>query len=291
MTKSGKNRITSIAMILVFFIGLAIMLYPTISNFVNHKAQSTAITNYSANLEEIDYELTNSLWEQADDYNKRLYATSGAFFEPALVSGYNDTLKVGDSNVMGLVTIPDINVELPVYHGTSDSVLVSGAGHLEGSSLPVGGENTHSVIMAHRGLPSSRLFTDLDKIEEGDIFYITVLNQTLTYVVDQILIVEPTQTDALQIVAGKDYCTLLTCTPYGINTHRLLVRGIRVMSEEEAEKIVFAVRSNAVKIDPLLVAPFIGVPLLIIAFTVVFAIDIAKQNKRKAKSKGGKTGE
>lgn len=285
MAKSKKNKITSIAMVLLFFAGLAIMLYPTISNIINRRAQSTAIVNYATTLEEVDYELTNMLWGQADDYNRRLFNTNGAFFEPKLVSGYEDTLKVGDSNVMGFVTIPKISVELPIYHGTDDSVLVSGAGHLEGSSLPVGGESTHSVIMAHRGLPSSRLFTDLDKIEEGDIFYITVLNQTLTYVVDQILIVEPTQTDALQIEADKDYCTLLTCTPYGINTHRLLVRGVRVISEEEAEKVVLAVRSNAVLIDPLLVAPFIAVPLLVMAFAGVFFMDTRKQKRRRIKDK------
>lgn len=267
-------------MVLVFFIGLAILLYPAISNFVNRKAQSTAIVNYSANLDDSNEDLKLKLLEEAEDYNNRLYTTSGSFFKPDLVSGYWDTLKLGDSDVIGFVTIPRIDVQLPIYHGTSDSVLVSGAGHLEGTSLPIGGENTHSVIMAHRGLPSSKLFTDLDKMEYGDIFTLTVLGEELTYVVDSVVVIEPTQTDALQIETGKDYCTLLTCTPYGINTHRLLVRGIRVMSEEEAEIVMSAVRSNAVKVDPLLVAPFIAVPLLIVSFTIVFLIDSRKSKKK-----------
>lgn len=287
MAKSSKRNsiITSIAMVSIFLIGLAILLYPAISNFVNQRAQSTAIVNYSTNLDESGEDKKQELWQQAEDYNNRLYKTSGAFFKPSLVSGYWDTLKLGDSDVIGFVTIPRIDVQLPIYHGTDDSVLVSGAGHLEGTSLPIGGVNTHSVIMAHRGLPSSKLFTDLDKMEYGDVFTLTVLGEELTYVVDSVVVIEPTQTDSLQIETGKDYCTLLTCTPYGINTHRLLVRGIRVMSEEEAEVVMSAVRSNAVQVDPLLVAPFIAVPLLVIAFALVFFIDSKKSKKRKTNVK------
>lgn len=287
MAKSSKRNsiITSIAMGLIFLIGLAILLYPTISNFVNQRAQSTAIVDYTTYLDESTEDKKQELWQQAEDYNNRLYKTSGSFFKPSLVSGYWDTLKLGDSDVIGFVTIPRIDVKLPIYHGTDDSVLVSGAGHLEGTSLPIGGVNTHSVIMAHRGLPSSKLFTDLDKMEYGDIFTLTVLGEELTYVVDSVVVIEPTQTDSLQIETGKDYCTLLTCTPYGINTHRLLVRGIRVMSEEEAEVVMSAVRSNAVQVDPLLVAPFIAVPLLVIAFALVFFIDSKKSKKRKTNVK------
>ncbi len=283
MAKVNKSKIASIAMIALFLIGLAIFLYPTISNFVNHKAQSTAVMTYTEIIDLSGQQKIDELKTQAEDYNQRLYSTSGAFFNPNLVPGYYDTLNVDDSSVMGIVKIPSIDVELPIYHGTSDAVLVSGAGHLEGTSLPIGGENTHSVIMAHRGLPSSKLFTNLDKLEYGDIFTITILGEELTYVVDSVVVVEPDQTDLLQITPGKDYCTLLTCTPYGINTHRLLVRGVRVMTVEEAEAM--AVRSNAVKIDPLLVAPFVGIPLIIVAFVLVFVVDYLRYGKNKRKNK------
>lgn len=283
MAKVNKSKIASIAMIALFLIGLAIFLYPTISNFINHKAQSTAVMTYTEIIDLSGQQKIDELKTQAEDYNQRLYSTSGAFFNPNLVPGYYDTLNVDDSSVMGIVKIPSIDVELPIYHGTSDAVLVSGAGHLEGTSLPIGGENTHSVIMAHRGLPSSKLFTNLDKLEYGDIFTITILGEELTYVVDSVVVVEPDQTDLLQITPGKDYCTLLTCTPYGINTHRLLVRGVRVMTAEEAEAM--AVRSNAVKIDPLLVAPFVGIPLIIVAFVLVFVVDYLRYGKNKRKNK------
>lgn len=283
MAKVNKSKIASIAMIALFLVGLAIFLYPTISNFVNHKAQSTAVMTYTEIIDLSGQQKIDELKTQAEDYNQRLYSTSGAFFNPNLVPGYYDTLNVDDSSVMGIVKIPSIDVELPIYHGTSDAVLVSGAGHLEGTSLPIGGENTHSVIMAHRGLPSSKLFTNLDKLEYGDIFTITILGEELTYVVDSVVVVEPDQTDLLQITPGKDYCTLLTCTPYGINTHRLLVRGVRVMTVEEAEAM--AVRSNAVKIDPLLVAPFVGIPLIIVAFVLVFVVDYLRYGKNKRKNK------
>ena len=189
------------------------MLYPTVSDYVNQKNQSRAVASYSEeveNLSDVDYQ---AYFDAADDYNRRLAETPDAFYRPEEVSGYTDTLDVSGTGIMGYITISKIGVELPIYHGTSDGVLQVAAGHLEGSSLPVGGAGTHAVISAHRGLPSAKLFTNLDELEVGDTFTITVLDRVLTYEVDQISIVLPTETDLLQPVEGKDYVTLMTCNP------------------------------------------------------------------------------
>ena len=192
---------------------------------------------------------------------------------------YSKKLRVDDSGVMAIVSIPKIQVELPVYHGTSDEVLQSSIGHIEGSSLPVGGKNSHCLISGHRGLPSARLFTDLDQMKEGDYWTITVLNKTLTYEADQIRIVEPEDISTLRIEEGKDLCTLITCTPYGVNTHRLLVRGHRTANRDGMDNL-----ADAERIDPKIVALFISVIILLIMFAG-FVLKTAKRKKRTVKDK------
>ena len=273
-----KNRST-IILILIFLVGLSVMLYPTVSDYVNQKNQSRAVASYSEeveNLSDVDYQ---AYFDAADDYNRRLAETPDAFYRPEEVSGYADTLDVSGTGIMGYITIPKIGVELPVYHGTSDGVLQVAAGHLEGSSLPVGGAGTHAVISAHRGLPSAKLFTNLDELEVGDTFTITVLDRVLTYEVDQISIVLPTETDLLQPVEGKDYVTLMTCTPYGINTHRLLVRGKRIENAENQKHI--RVTADALRIEPIIVAPALAVPMLLVMLVVMLAVPHLRKRKNQ----------
>lgn len=273
-----KNR-SNIILILIFLVGLSVMLYPTVSDYVNQKNQSRAVASYSEeveNLSDVDYQ---AYFDAADDYNRRLAETPDAFYRPEEVSGYTDTLDVSGTGIMGYITIPKIGVELPVYHGTSDGVLQVAAGHLEGSSLPVGGAGTHAVISAHRGLPSAKLFTNLDELEVGDTFTITVLDRVLTYEVDQISIVLPTETDLLQPVEGKDYVTLMTCTPYGINTHRLLVRGKRIENAENQKHI--RVTADALRIEPIIVAPALAVPMLLVLLVVMLAVPHLRKRKNQ----------
>ena len=273
-----KNR-SSIILILIFLVGLSVMLYPTVSDYINQKNQSRAVASYSEeveNLSDVDYQ---AYFDAADDYNRRLAETPDAFYRPEEVSGYTDTLDVSGTGIMGYITISKIGVELPVYHGTSDGVLQVAAGHLEGSSLPVGGAGTHAVISAHRGLPSAKLFTNLDELEAGDTFTITVLDRVLTYEVDQISIVLPTETDLLQPVEGKDYVTLMTCTPYGINTHRLLVRGKRIENAENQKHI--RVTADALRIEPIIVAPALAVPMLLVVLVVMLAVPHLRKRKNQ----------
>ena len=256
-----KNRST-IILILIFLVGLSVMLYPTVSDYVNQRHQSRALASYDETVNEMSDADYTAYFEAADAYNQRLAATPNSFFTPEQVSGYDETLDVSGTGIMGYITIPRIGVELPVYHGTSDGVLQVAAGHLEGTSLPVGGASTHAVISAHRGLPSAKLFTNLDQLEVGDTFTITVLDRVLTYEVDKISIVLPTETDELKIAEGKDYVTLMTCTPYGINTHRLLVRGRRVETPDQYKHL--RVTAEALKIEPIIVAPIMALPMLLI---------------------------
>ena len=273
-----KNR-SNIILILIFLVGLSVMLYPTVSDYINQKNQSRAVASYSEeveNLSDVDYQ---AYFDAADDYNRRLAETPDAFYRPEEVSGYTDTLDVSGTGIMGYITISKIGVELPVYHGTSDGVLQVAAGHLEGSSLPVGGAGTHAVISAHCGLPSAKLFTNLDELEVGDTFTITVLDRVLTYEVDQISIVLPTETDLLQPVEGKDYVTLMTCTPYGINTHRLLVRGKRIENAENQKHI--RVTADALRIEPIIVAPALAVPMLLVLLVVMLAVPHLRKRKNQ----------
>ena len=257
-----RNRKIVIMLTLGFLVGISLLLYPAISDFWNSKTQTRAITNYEAVLQYLEPEDYTALFEQAYDYNRQLAEMEiNPLLYPEHVPGYYEILSMTDFGMMGYLKIDRIGVELPIYHGTSSAVLGYGVGHLEGSSLPVGGESTHSVLSAHRGLPSAKLFTDLDRVELGDTFQIIVLDQILTYQVDQIKIVTPSEFEDLMIVEGMDYCTLLTCTPYGINTHRLLVRGIRI--ETILEKPAIYVSNDAFRIEPALVMPLVAAPMVL----------------------------
>ena len=257
-----SRRMIAILLTLGFLMGVCILLYPAFSEFWNSKTQSHAITNYESVLENLKPEDYTAIFEQAHTYNRALYETTFPLLHYDQVPGYYDTLRLAESDMIGYVKIDRIGVELPIYHGTSEKVLSKGVGHLEGSSLPVGGENTHCVMSAHRGLPNAKLFTDLDRLEKGDTFQIIVLDQVLTYQVDFIKIIEPTEISDLQIIEGGGYCTLFTCTPYGINTHRLLVRGVRI--ETIKEKPVIYVSNEAFQLEPLLVTPAVAAPMLLV---------------------------
>ncbi len=273
-----KKHFFSIVILIMFIVGLSVLLYPAISEYINSKHASRVISEYNEKLSDSSESELNELFAEAENYNKRIRDNPSAFFEPSLIDGYEDVLDITGTGIMGYIDIDKINVELPIYHGIRKEVLQIGAGHLTGTSLPVGGESTHCVLSGHRGLPSARLFTDLDELEIGDTFTINVLDRRFTYEVDQIKTVLPEEYDDLRIVDGKDYCTLLTCTPYGINTHRLLVRGVRIENDENKEFGVF-VRNEAFRIDPLIVAPIAAVPLLVITFTLIFISD--KRNRKK----------
>ena len=273
---------TVIFLTLGFLVGVSVLLYPAFSNYWNSKTQSRAIVNYESVLEYLEPEDYSAVFQSAYDYNDALREVDFPLRDFEQVPGYYETLKIEGTNIIGYVKIDKIGVELPIYHGTSDEVLNIGIGHLEGSSLPVGGESTHSVMSAHRGLPSAKLFTDLDRLEFGDTFQIRVLDQVLTYQVDQVKVITPREIDDLQIVEGKDYCTLFTCTPYGINTHRLLVRGVRI--ETITEKPVIYVANEAFRIEPLLVTPAVAAPMVL-----VFLIHLMVKYREPPKKKEGES--
>ena len=282
-----KKHRTAILLTLGFLVGICILLYPAVSDYWNSKTQSRAITNYESVLDNLNTEDYSAIFEQAYAYNKALYETNYPLMDYEDVPGYYNTLSLTENQMIGYLKIDRISLELPIYHGTSDEVLNKGVGHLQGTSLPVGGENTHCVMSAHRGLPSSKLFTDLDRMEIGDTFQIIVLDQVLTYQVDFIKVIEPTDVTDLQIIDGGDYCTLFTCTPYGINTHRLLVRGIRI--ETIKEKPVLYVANEAFRIEPLLVTPAVAAPMLLVMLVhlMVKYREPPKNTQRKKKEEGG----
>ena len=262
MKKKKGNSITFI-LILVLLAGLSLLLYPSVSDYWNSFHQTQAIASYAENVATMDQARYDALWEDAKAYNAFLLGRSNAYLlSEAQRAQYEELLDVSGLGVMGYIEIPSIGCSLPIYHGTEESVLQIAVGHLDWTSLPVGGASTHCVLSGHRGLPSAKLFTNLDKLVEGDVFMLRVLDEVLTYEVDQILIVEPQEVAALQIVEGKDYCTLVTCTPYGVNTHRLLVRGHRIENIEEAKAV--RITADAIQIEPLLVAPIVAIPMLLL---------------------------
>lgn len=225
----------------------------------------------------MDSEDLEARLEEARNYNSRLSVKGVRFLlTEEEMAEYESLLDVSGTGIMGYVQIPNINVSLPVYHGTDEAVLQIAVGHIAGTSLPIGGENTHSVLSGHRGLPSSKLFTDLDQLTEGDVFTVTVLNETVTYQVDQIRIVLPEEVSDLQIVPGEDYCTLVTCTPYGINTHRMLVRGHRIENIKEA----IAVEAEAARVHPYLVIPAVGIPIVFVLLVVMLIYYHFKKPKK-----------
>ena len=259
-----KSKI-GLLLVLMLFVGVCGLLYPAVSQYWNTKTQSRAVANYQDILASIKPEDYTVHFDAAHLYNKELGALKSPLTDYDQLTGYEETLNISGTGVMGFITIPKIGIELPIYHSIRSEVLNIACGHLEGTSLPVGGENTHCVLSAHRGLPHAKLFTDLDKMELGDIFQITVLNQTLTYQVEQIKVVRPDEIDDIQLIDGKDICTLLTCTPYGINSHRLLVRGTRI---ENAAPALY-VTSNAYRIDSLVATPIVATPILLVLLIIL----------------------
>lgn len=273
-----KKHLINALLILIFLIGLSLLLYPTVSDWWNSLHQTRAIANYSETVASLGSSIYEEILTSAEEYNAAL-AQKGTHWvlSDEELEEYESQLNVAGNGVMGYIEIPKINVSLQIYHGTDASVLQIAVGHIEGSSLPVGGESSHSVLSGHRGLPSAKLFTNLDQLEVGDIFMIQVLNETLTYEVDQILIVLPYELDALGIAEGEDYCTLVTCTPYGVNSHRLLVRGHRIENLEEAAAQI-RITAEAVQIEPLIVAPIVAVPMLIL---LVIWVSVTGKRKKK----------
>lgn len=279
-----KRYVSTAVIAAAFFVGISLLLYPVISEYINAKHQSKAIASYDetvSHMSEADYD---KIFAKARAYNDALARTEGAFYQPERVSGYLEALDITGTGIMGYVTIDKIGVELPVYHTVETDVLQSAVGHLPGTSLPIGGEGTHAVLSGHRGLPSARLFTDLNKLEPGDLFTITVLNRVVMYRVDQVKIVEPTDVTDLQLVPGKDYCTLFTCTPYGINSHRLLVRGVRVETPEDAAPRYIA--NEAYRIDPLIVTPAVAAPMLLGIVVVMLIKSRRSALKQKLRREG-----
>lgn len=276
-----KNKLTTILLILALFAGLSLLLYPTVSDYWNSLHASQAVADYAENVRNLEAEKYEQVLQDAKSYNQMLpYEQTTFALSEEEKEAYDALLDISGTGVMGYIEIPTVNISLPVYHGTEDAVLQIAVGHLEWSSLPVGGESTHCVLSGHRGLPSAKLFTNLDKLVVGDKFVMRVLDEVLTYEVDQILIVEPTDVSTLIIEAGKDLCTLVTCTPYGINSHRLLVRGHRIENQEEAQAI--RVTSDAIQIEPLIVAPAVALPMLLVLLMILLV------SGGKTKSAGGK---
>ena len=270
-----KNNRSTILLILILLIGLSLMLYPSFADWWNSFHSSRAIASYEEQVANIDDAQYEELWDAAWDYNQSLLHRPNDFLlSDEQQEIYKSLLDIGGNGIMGYIEIPMIDVMLPIYHGTKESVLQIAVGHLDWTSLPVGGAGSHCVVSGHRGLPSARLFTDLDKLKVGDVFMLHVLNEILTYEIDQILIVEPQDTDPLLIEPGKDLCTMITCTPYGINSHRMLVRGHRIESQEEAK--VIRITADALRIEPLMVAPFVAVPILLVLLIILL---LPKQKK------------
>ena len=266
--KKKNNNWTTVFLVLLLLAGVSLLLYPSLSDYWNSMHQTRAIASYAETVSQLDTAQYDEMWKAAQDYNRSLAQRETAFaLTDEQKAAYESLLDVSGLGAMGYIEIPEIDCSLPIYHGTEESVLQVAVGHLEWSSLPVGGEGTHCVLSGHRGLPSAKLFTNLDRLVEGDTFVVRVLDEALTYEVDQILIVEPEDVTALQIEPGKDLCTLVTCTPYGINSHRLLVRGHRVETAqaEEAVRLV----SDGIRIEPLLVAPVVALPMLLALLLVL----------------------
>lgn len=263
-----KKHGSTIILFFILLMGLSLMLYPSFADWWNSFHQSRAVATYSEQVANLDDDQYATLWSAAWDYNRSLTERVNSFIlDDEQKQAYENLLNIGGNSIMGYIEIPSIKVVLPIYHGTNEAVLQIAVGHLDWTSLPVGGESSHCVLSGHRGLPSARLFTDIDQMVVGDIFTMRVLDEILTYQVDQIRIVEPHITDDLLIREGEDYCTLVTCTPYGINSHRLLVRGTRIANLEEVR--IARVTADAMQIDPMLVAPLVAAPILLILFIYI----------------------
>ncbi len=274
-----KKHFSTILLCVFLLAGVGLLLYPTVSNWWNSRTQSKAIADYDHLVEAMDEETYNRILNAAKEYNIKLKQENTRIhtLTKEEEKEYNSILDLSGNGIMGTVTIPVINVELPIYHGTTDSVLAVAIGHIPGSSMPIGGSGTHSVLSGHRGLPSARLFTDIDKLAPGDTFELRVLNELATYEVDQIRVVLPYEISELEIKLGEDQCTLVTCTPYGINTHRLLVRGHRIANDDTRVHIT----ADAVQIEPMIIAPIVAAPIIIFLLILVFVNSGKEKNSNK----------
>lgn len=282
MNKKFKKYIPNIIFGIIFIVGICVFLYPSVSNYINSKNQSKAIKNYDEALSSLTEEDYTKYWQAAYEYNEALAQKRMNFtLSDEELAEYNSILDPTGTGVIGTIEIENIGVNLPIYHGTTESVLQVGIGHLEGTSFPTGTASTHAVLSGHRGLPSAKLFTDLDQMIEGDTFLLHILDKTFAYTVDQIKIVLPEETQDLAIVDDKEYVTLVTCTPYGVNTHRMLVRAKRVDYNEETKLIVPA---DATRYNSMMIAPFIGAPLLLVAFIIFLVMTSRPKKPKKAKA-------
>ena len=273
-----KKHLSTILLVVIILAGLSLLLYPSFSNYWNERHQSVAIQSYGEQVAQMDNSAAQQLLQQARAYNRTLLDRENRFvLSDAEAAQYEGLLDVTGTGIMGYVEIPSLDCMLPIYHGTDEAVLQIAVGHIAGSSLPVGGEGTHCVISGHRGLPSAKLFTNLDQLAEGDVFRLHVLDEILSYEVDQILTVEPHDVAALEIDPEQDLCTLVTCTPYGINSHRLLVRGHRVETVEEQAPV--RVSSDAAYLNRNAVALCLAAPVLV----VLLLVAVLKQPRKRSK--------
>lgn len=279
-----KKHLSTILIIILFFAGLSVLLYPTVSNYINSKHQTQAIASYEEHMKELDTSSYEKIMEEAQEYNEQILSDQARFAVQGEALEKYLQLLGSTGGAIGYIDIPSIEVTLPLYLGDSSAVLNVGAGTMPGSSLPIGGPGTHSVITGHRGLPSSKLFTHLDKVKEGDVFVLHVLKETLTYQVDQIRIVEPQDLTNLEIEQDQDYSTLVTCTPYGINTHRMLVRGHRIENDSQVAG-ANRVTADAIQVDFMLIAPVLAIPLVLLLVAGLFLRDRKKTGKRKNSDK------
>ncbi|WP_029072306.1 class C sortase [Kandleria vitulina] len=274
-----KDKLINIFIALMILVGLSVMFYPVVSDMWNTYRNSLLISSHKKDVNDLSKKQTEQIWNEAVNYNKNHkenFIKEDVFtnLKKHTKSKYDSYLNISKNGVMGTIVIPKINVEIPIYHGTGEKELQTGVGHMEGTSLPVGGTSSHCVLSAHRGLPSAKLFTDLDKMKKGDLFFLHILDKTLAYKVEDIFTVKPNETNQLSLVEGKDYVTLLTCTPYGVNTHRLLVRGVRTAYKQNQEQNVSILKDYRVWI-------LIGTIVALIIVNVFMVI----KNKKKKRSK------
>ena len=280
----NKGKWSTVLLIVILIAGLSLLLYPSFADYWNSFTQSRAIASYVDMITDLNQEDYSHIWQEAVAYNRSLLDREVTFVQTdEQARQYTKLLNLADSGIMGYVEIPSIDVQLAIYHGTEEGILQTAVGHLDWTSLPTGGESTHCVLSGHRGLPSARLFTDLDKLAVGDYFMLNILDEVLTYEVDQIRIVEPHDTQELLIREGKDLCTLVTCTPYGVNSHRLLVRGHRVDNMEKAQDV--RLTADAMVIEKMVVVPFVLAPILLLMLIVLLISTRKKRNRRKYNEK------
>lgn len=276
-----KQNIVNVILLAVLFTGAALIAYPTVSNWYNSYHHSVAVMGYAENVASMDPKVVEAAWNSAAAYNEEVAKTGNDWMpDDDKLQKYMKELNLDGSGIMGYIRIQKIDVTLPIYHTTEEKVLQHGVGHLSGTSLPVGGKSSHCILSSHRGLPTARLFTDLDKMVVGDTFQLNILNRTLNYEVDQIRVIEPTDFSDLVITDGEDYCTLFTCTPYGINTHRLLVRGKRTGSKGGA-----AVPSDAMRYSPALIAPFFAAPILLLGLIWLLLTTSSRSKLRRSRER------